>query len=148
MDFEEYIELACVTVREDLKFWDRENHTQKELACMCALGLCGELVEYTKNPSIDEAGDILWYSAVLYKTLGLTQPKISPRYSAPFMATGVIAELVKKWAFHDKEPRLMEIKEWVDDVISYIDTVHELDTVMEVNVDKLQQRYPDGFTIS
>ncbi len=62
----EYREIAKITTREDLKFWDNESEEARvQLMTMCALGLAGELAEYEKTPTIDEAGDVMWYTVLL-----------------------------------------------------------------------------------
>lgn len=40
---------------------------------LVALGLCTELGEFAANPSVDEAGDVLWHVALLCEQTGLAR---------------------------------------------------------------------------
>lgn len=43
---------------------------------LAALGLCTELGEFAANPSVDEAGDVLWHVALLCEQLQLTNFRV------------------------------------------------------------------------
>lgn len=64
--------------------------------------------------------------------------------------TGEVADLVKKAAFQGHELDHTKIAEELGDVAWYLAvTAHavgyDLDTIFQMNVDKLRKRYPDGF---
>ena len=147
MTFEEYVNTALVTTREDLKFWDNNSEEARlQLAAMCGLGLCGEFAEFQIDPTIDEAGDVTWYIAGLAKVFDLTLETKYPRYSTPFVAAGKVAELCKKYTFHRKNVNTSQVEEWLTEILEYIATKHDLSEVFEFNVNKLKKRYPNGFS--
>lgn len=47
--------------------------------------------------------------------------------------------MVKKWVFHEKELDVDHAKKEAGDICWY------LDEIMQMNVDKLKARYPEGF---
>jgi len=64
---------------------------------------------------------------------------------------GEVAELIKKWAWHGKELAPDVMAKELGDCLWYLADLASacnlsLDTIAELNVSKLQQRYPDGFT--
>ena len=65
---------------------------------------------------------------------------------------GELTDMVKKWFFHDTTMDLDHLKKELGDVMWYVallcDSVGwNLDDVMQTNVDKLKERYPEGFSI-
>lgn len=63
---------------------------------------------------------------------------------------GEVADLVKKGIFHEKGIDMEHLKKECGDVLWYLAQIcHSvgitLDDVMKTNVDKLRDRYPDGF---
>ena len=65
---------------------------------------------------------------------------------------GEVSDLVKKGIFHEKGLDMDHIKKEVGDVCWYIALIckaccFDLDSVLEANVEKLKNRYPDGFDV-
>ena len=63
---------------------------------------------------------------------------------------GELTDMVKKWIFHEKELDDDHAKKELGDVMWYIAMICEsfgwsLDEIMQMNIDKLKKRYPDGF---
>lgn len=65
---------------------------------------------------------------------------------------GEVSDLVKKGIFHEKGLDMDYIKKEVGDVCWYIALIckacgFDLDSVLETNIEKLKNRYPDGFDV-
>lgn len=63
---------------------------------------------------------------------------------------GEFSDMVKKWIFHDTDLDEEHAKKELGDVMWYIAMICEsfgwsLDEIMQMNIDKLKKRYPDGF---
>ena len=63
---------------------------------------------------------------------------------------GELNDMIKKWIFHEKEMDWTHLKKELGDVCWYIAMMCEsigwsLDDVLQLNVDKLKSRYPEGF---
>lgn len=122
----DYQHYALRTVNPELAFWeeiyasDEWKQQRRLLAANAALGMCGENVEIQAEPTADECGDGLWYAAVMCRVLGYkmhdliysyhdlmypTYVATSPGEAERFMTkgSGIVAELVKKYAFHGKD---------------------------------------------
>lgn len=66
---------------------------------------------------------------------------------------GELNDIIKKWVFHEKELDETHLKKELGDVLWYVALMAEsfswsLDEVMELNVAKLEKRYPEGFDTS
>lgn len=64
--------------------------------------------------------------------------------------SGEIVDIVKKWIFHDHYLVEEQVVEELSDVVYYVFMMMHtldvtLDEVMEVNIAKLNKRYPEGF---
>ena len=64
--------------------------------------------------------------------------------------TGEFADMIKKWIFHEKELDADHAKKEVGDIMWYIAMICKafqwnLDEIMQMNIDKLKARYPEGF---
>ena len=64
--------------------------------------------------------------------------------------TGELIDMIKKWVFHRKPLDEDHTKKELGDVCWYIAMIAhsfgwDLDEVMQLNIDKLRARYPDGF---
>jgi NTP pyrophosphatase (non-canonical NTP hydrolase) len=64
--------------------------------------------------------------------------------------SGEIVDIVKKWIFHDHYLAEEHLVEELGDVVYYVFMMMHalnvtLDEVMEVNIAKLKDRYPEGF---
>ena len=58
--------------------------------------------------------------------------------------------MIKKWIFHEKELDIDHLEKECGDILWYIALMcnsfgWNIDEVMQINIDKLQARYPDGF---
>ena len=63
---------------------------------------------------------------------------------------GETLDMVKKWLFHEKDLDLEHLKKELGDVMWYVAMLCDsfgfnLDEILQMNVDKLIARYPDGF---
>lgn len=63
---------------------------------------------------------------------------------------GELNDMVKKWIFHEGDLDLIHLKKELGDVCWYVAMMCEsagwdLDDVFQMNVDKLRNRYPEGF---
>lgn len=64
---------------------------------------------------------------------------------------GEVNDIIKKWIYHGHELDEQELKKELGDVCWYLALTcnafgYELDEIMSMNIDKLKQRYPDGFS--
>lgn len=87
--------------------------------------------------AIANQGDIL-VSQLLNGALGLTGE------------AGEVSDLVKKGIFHEKGIDLERLKKELGDCAWYLAMICDacgfaLDDVMQTNIDKLKERYPEGF---
>lgn len=65
---------------------------------------------------------------------------------------GELNDMIKKWVFHEKELDETHLKKELGDVMWYVAMMcqsmgWELDDVLQMNIDKLVARYPDGFDV-
>lgn len=65
--------------------------------------------------------------------------------------TGEVVEIVKKGVFHGHDMDMLDIAEELGDVLFYVAAIcttigYSLGDVASLNVAKLKQRYPKGFT--
>lgn len=63
---------------------------------------------------------------------------------------GETADMIKKWIFHEKELDVEHLKKELGDVMWYMALMCEsfgfdLNEILQMNVDKLKARYPEGF---
>lgn len=77
-------------------------------------------------------------SEAIHATLGLTGE------------AGEVADLIKKVIFHEKELDKEHLKKEIGDVMWYIHLLchafrFDLDEIMQMNIAKLDARYPNGF---
>lgn len=66
---------------------------------------------------------------------------------------GEFNDMVKKWVFHEKKLDIDHAKKELGDIAWYLAMACEsfgwnLDEILQMNVDKLKARYPEGFDIS
>lgn len=64
---------------------------------------------------------------------------------------GEVADLVKKIMYQDHPLDWEHIAKELSDILWYVAETataigYDLDTIMQMNIDKLKKRYPDGFT--
>ena len=65
---------------------------------------------------------------------------------------GELNDMIKKWVFHEKDLDMEHAKKEAGDILWYISMLCEsfgwnMNEIMQMNVDKLIARYPDGFDI-
>lgn len=58
--------------------------------------------------------------------------------------------MLKKWIFHEKQLDAEHLKREISDVCWYLALMCDsfefsLDEIMQINIDKLKARYPEGF---
>lgn len=63
---------------------------------------------------------------------------------------GEVCDMIKKWIFHEAELDQEHLKKEIGDVMWYVALMCDafnwsLDDILEINIDKLKKRYPDGF---
>lgn len=66
---------------------------------------------------------------------------------------GELNDMIKKWVFHEKPLDTIHAKKELGDVLWYVAMMCEsfgwdLDEIMQMNIDKLKARYPEGFDIA
>lgn len=65
---------------------------------------------------------------------------------------GEFNDMIKKWIFHEKPLDLEHAKRELGDCFWYLAMICEsfgwnMDEIMQINVDKLKARYPEGFDV-
>lgn len=65
---------------------------------------------------------------------------------------GEFNDMIKKWVFHEKELDVEHLKKECGDILWYVAMIcHSLnwnmDEIMQMNIDKLKARYPEGFDV-
>lgn len=63
---------------------------------------------------------------------------------------GELNDMLKKWIFHEKQLDAEHLKHEISDVCWYLALMCDsfefsLDEIMQINIDKLKARYPEGF---
>lgn len=63
---------------------------------------------------------------------------------------GELNDMLKKWIFHEKQLDVEHLKREIGDIYWYLALMCDsfgfnLDEIMQINVDKLKVRYPEGF---
>ena len=63
---------------------------------------------------------------------------------------GETLDMIKKWVFHEKELDVDHLKKELGDIMWYMAMMcysfgFDLDEILQMNIDKLKARYPDGF---
>lgn len=65
---------------------------------------------------------------------------------------GEFNDMIKKWVFHEKDLDMEHAKKEADDILWYVAMLCEsfgwnMNEIMQMNVDKLKARYPEGFDV-
>lgn len=65
---------------------------------------------------------------------------------------GEMNDMIKKWVFHEKDLDVIHLKKELGDVMWYVAMMCQsmdwnLDDILQMNVDKLKARYPEGFDV-
>jgi len=138
--------------RHCLRTWNEHPPDRSLQRTNAALGLAGEMAEYLAEPSADELGDALYYLSVLRSLYGMPAGKaaITAPCEKPMQVAGTICEMVKKDAFHDDPADLQgiqyhtaELHEAMADMADGLGTT--IKVVRRKNIEKLRERFPDGF---
>ena len=92
------------------------------------------------NSTVDDDGDVS-IGGILNACLGLSGE------------VGEFNDMIKKWIFHEKEFDVEHAKKEAGDIMWYLAMLCEsfgwdLDEIMQMNVDKLRARYPEGFDVN
>ena len=66
--------------------------------------------------------------------------------------TGELLDMIKKWVFHEKPLDTIHLKKELGDCMWYVALFCQamgwsLDEILQMNIDKLKARYPEGFDI-
>ena len=77
-------------------------------------------------------------------------------FNAAFGLSGEVGEfndMLKKWIFHEKELDVVHAKKELGDIMWYVAMMchsfgWELDEILQMNIDKLKARYPQGFDVA
>lgn len=154
----EYQKLAARTLVEKP---DGAYTDQDMMLVWTVLGLVGEAIELFDTDPADhqatkkELGDVYWYVAGIYTVLGREMPEPTAMYTGSLdvivLDSGALAEYVKKGVFHrhgiDPAVMMRYMTCLVNDIASYAKRLGlDRETVMEANIEKLRQRYPDGYS--
>ena len=150
MVFKEYIKLAMRTNVKDRSF--------KDNILNGLLGLYGEITEFTENNLTNiemavELGDIYWYLALLFDTLELEPMEVAGEGVRTIETIGKLSDHFKKHFFqgHDLDLPyihhnlcliLRDLNETANNIMS------SPEEVMELNIKKLKDRFPNGFSVS
>lgn len=86
-------------------------------------------------------------SATFYETAALLNGVLGLTGEA-----GEVSDLVKKGIFHEKGIDREHLEKELGDVMWYIALIchtccFDLDEIMQINIDKLKSRYPEGFDV-
>lgn len=90
------------------------------------------------------------------KLESITQYDIGGIFNAALGLSGEVGEfndLLKKWVFHEKELDVEHVKKELGDIMWYVAMMchsfnWNLDDILQMNVDKLKVRYPEGFDVA
>lgn len=123
-----------------------------------ALGIVGEVREFYEGRHIGEAGDLIYYTTTLRRLLAFTvtddlRPLSFEEDEDVFeemqFSADQIAEHTKKHVFHGEDfTHLIEAHTYK--TLQYVAALFDhhggsIEIVREHNVEKLRDRYPDGF---
>lgn len=157
MNFNEYIPYAKKTITYD---------SYEKLLFCCTTGLLGEFTEFAEHIEkrsskpliISEAGDILWYTAILVDALGISidTNTVSTYYTLPncgYKTIGNIQEILKKAVrTHDWIPTEIQKDQLTllfSDIVYGIQKFcwgygYNISDVLQQNIEKLADRKERG----
>lgn len=157
MDFKDYVKLAMRTNREDRSFNDNLVNG--------IFGLVGETVELRKaarsedfDSCIDELGDVYWYTALMFHTIGTAPSELSMdeklliEEGRLMNQIGAVSDHVKKHLFQGHAIDIEFISSEMTKLKYKLDWLCEEllvtpSRVMSRNIDKLKRRFPEGFDV-
>lgn len=152
-DFDEYQRLAIRTMKED-------TYLMKVAHCIMGMvGEAGELLELKSHESdkvIGEVGDCMWYLAnllyLLDAKMSLVLPSTKPRILAAnwelVFTAARLTDMVKKSVFYGKELEPVKLLTLATEYATALASICQNTSVnmfyaAEVNIRKLEKRYPD-----
>lgn len=150
MDFDEYQRLALRTTNDSIP----EQYRWANIG-MGIAGECAELEECTVSRIIEEAGDVLWYVSDGASLAGIQMSEVVAvadyYYGTLTVSGGNACDYLKKVAFHGHELNSKQLMLCLSRVlygVLLVLGVHGIDvsTVLEYNVEKLRNRYPEKFS--
>lgn len=166
MTLNEYQKLALRTAGEECRSLGN-----------CAMGLAGEagecyeaIIKRENENIIKELGDLAWYIAVCAEVINVpleqivytNEMAIAKLFDLEISEIGTniviyackCTDIIKKHIYHHHEldsHALIDILGILMKCICFcatlIDDSYTFDTVLQMNVDKLRKRYPDGFEV-
>ena len=97
-----------------------------------------EMIDFFKNAKAGRLIEKYDLGGILNASLGLSGE------------TGELNDILKKWVFHGHELNIEKVKKEISDVLWYVALMcesfgFEMDEIMQINIDKLKARYPEGF---
>ena len=166
-DVEDYQRLAMRT--------SPDGHNRMLNGCMGLIGESGEVVDIVKkwkfqsgdhaqlpkDKLIEELGDVLWYCAEIstakmvemmpaVKAMGLEEIQYDGKLHIEALFLAKLAQsMTDAWLYPDEyTPEPLYIVACIIDLIGYMLKAYcgsTLEECMELNIEKLKRRYPDGF---
>lgn len=99
-----------------------------------------EMIDFFKNVKSGRPSENYDLGGIIDAALGLSGE------------VGEFNDMLKKWIFHEKNFDVEHAKKEIGDIIWYVAMMchsfgWELDEILQMNVDKLLARYPDGFDV-
>lgn len=150
-----------------IRTMDSANRTREQNLVNCGLGLAGEAAElysasvYTPESVAKEMGDVLWYVAATARLLGVRMSELSIdnlpiefgiyELAALFVHAGQAADVIKKHISHGHALDASRLRLELSYVLYYMDATvwisgKSLAQISEMNIRKLEARYPNGFS--
>lgn len=119
------------------------------------LGISGEVGElFLGNDNfIEEAGDILWFIALGCECLNTNISDINTiernhfdKKSDMVICQGICSDTLKRSLFYNTELNKALLIEAFGRMIYIISEVVDIEKAMELNIEKLKKRFPDGYS--
>lgn len=118
-----------------------------------ACDICGELAEYIEEPSLEEAGDVLWGCGAISLITGVPLPKrvntLPISHLEAICGALKLLDHLKKVARDGLKNREIDeqlIRATFATVLGYLKTYVILDEAVSAVDIKLLKRYPDGYS--
>ena len=159
MTYKEYIELAMTTNKQQ-NFLNQEikNLSLNENMLHSILGLVTEenelLFAFENNDNVnivEELGDIMWYVALWSKTTGFI-PEIKEKYDPAdgFFKVYELLDMAKRTLYYKAPFDMEQANRYVEHIFNTINDLCsklkiDFENILDININKLKQRYPNGF---
>lgn len=103
------------------------------------------------NKSNERLNDKINYGYFKYENVHINISQVIHACLGLSGECGEVNDIIKKYIFHNKDLDVIHLKKEIGDVLWYIalfcDACHfSLEDIMQLNIDKLKERYPDGFS--